>query len=397
MRRTAYTACIAPLPKRTDDDVIVTLAWIRYLLVLFSFIATLILSPISAYAPFTIGLLSCLLLMRIREKLVNERLARLLLMPEAVMCFWLSHAYGGVLFLLFGSLLFPVSQWNNRTGRTAAMIVLWLGMNASITGGEPLAYLFANTLYGAFAFLLLHLRHMTAHRGELQHLYDELRRKHYELEEARKRIIEYAQKVENSAQIEERNRISRDLHDDLGHKLIRLKMMMEAGIQIFPTQPDKAMQMIHLVRDQLTDSMETLRATVRNMKPAEADSRNYSLDKLIDDLGQDSGIRVRYSYEGMPFPLYPSCEVTLYRNAQEAITNAIRHGGATEVDIHVRFDPKQIAMTVANNGSVPKSIGDIGLGISGMEERARLLGGELKLQLGDRFTATTVIPIVEQR
>jgi signal transduction histidine kinase len=354
-------------------------------------------ATIDPIAPYTIGLLAFLLLVRVRERLADGRIARLLLLPEAVMCFTLSHTYGGVLFLLSASLLVPISQWSGRTARTTGLIAVLVCMNAAMPGQEPVLYLFANTVYAAFAFLLLHFRHMTVHRSELQHLYDELRRKHYELEEARKRIVEYAQKVENSAQIEERNRISRELHDDLGHKLIRLKMMLEAGIQIFPTQPDKAMQMINLVRDQMTDSMETLRATVRNMKPADADSRTYSLDKLIDDLGQDSGIRVRYTYEGMPFALYPSCEVTLYRNAQEAITNAVRHGGATEVTIHVRFEPKRITMSVTNNGTVPQSIGEIGLGVSGMQERARLLGGELKLQLGDRFTATTVIPIVEQR
>jgi signal transduction histidine kinase len=266
-------------------------------------------------------------------------------------------------------------------------------MNYAISN-EPLsAFILANVLYGTIAFLLLYAQKMFVHKEELQSLYDELKRKHYELDEARNRLIDYAKIVESSTQIEERNRISRDIHDDLGHKLIRIKMMMEAVIQIFPQQQEKGMQMIYQVRDQLTESMETLRQTVRNMTQEDDITHSFSIDKLVESLSGDESIEVSYVIQGMPYPIYPSCEIVLYRNTQEAITNAIRHGRATQISIRLYYELKQIILTVSNNGSIPVEIEQKGIGIRGMEERTHLLGGRLQIDYSEPFTLTTFIPI----
>jgi two-component system NarL family sensor kinase len=76
---------------------------------------------------------------------------------------------------------------------------------------------------------------------------------------------------------------------------------MEAIIRIIDKQPEKGMDLLLQVRDQLTESMETLRSTVRRLKPNEANSKKYTLASLIEDLVQNSGIAVSFNTTGRLF------------------------------------------------------------------------------------------------
>lgn len=339
-------------------------------------------------------LLLYILLVRARQLLRASRSGLPMLFLEAAAAAWICYQYHGFMYVLFLSVLCSLFEMTDTAHRRSLAFFLLILMNAVLqhAGQETLFY--ANISFLTAGFLLFRTVRMEVGREELQRLYDELRKKHYELDEARMRIIEYAQKVENSAQAEERNRIAREIHDDLGHKLIRLKMMLEAVIHIMPGQPDKGMELVRQVRDQLTDSMETMRKTVRRLKPDEAEVHSYSMDRLIEDLSREPGFRVRYQVHGMPFPLYPSCEIVLYRNAQEAITNAIRHGQADEVQVDLTYGDHELVLSVTNNGTLPERLDKRGLGLSGMEERTRLLGGQLSLEIDNCFTVITRIPLI---
>ena len=204
-------------------------------------------------------------------------------------------------------------------------------------------------IFIALAIISFQLQRMKKNKDDVQLLDDQLRKQHYALDEARLQLIDYAQKVENIALTEERNRISHDLHDDLGHKLIRLKMMMEASLSILPSQPSKGTEMLGSVRDQLGESMELLRSTVA-LKPDERSLQSYTLSKLIDGLTWENGINIDLDIQGMPYDLYPSLEFILYRNAQEAISNAIRHGAASHIYITLQYAANQVTMGISNNG-----------------------------------------------
>jgi two-component system NarL family sensor kinase len=373
--------------------VLLSLSWIRYLLLVLPMLFTVYLSKIEAYDAYIFFALLLLFLVRLREKWVKLQFRSILLFLEIGFIAWLSLHYHGILYIAFSASLISLFEIPDFPSQKIWLLLEVIAMNYAIST-EPLStFILANVLYGSIAFLLLYAQKMFVRKEELQSLYDELKRKHYELDEARNRLIDYAKIVESSAQIEERNRISRDIHDDLGHKLIRIKMMMEAVIQIFPLQQEKGMQMIYQVRDQLTESMETLRQTVRNMKPEGDITHSFSLEKLVESLSKDDSIDVSYVIEGMPYPIYPSCEIVLYRNTQEAITNAIRHGKATQISIRLCYELKQIVLMVSNNGSIPVEIEQKGIGIRGMEERTHLLGGRLQIDYSEPFTLTTFIPI----
>lgn len=370
------------------------LAILRYLLLLAPAVALPYQTEIPSYPVYISQFLLLLCLVRVRDLAVPERVGLALFAAETLWTAWLVNTYGGLLFILFWSMSVSLFSRSRVTLRYQLGAVLLAAMNLSMSGAPGSLPVEANLGFLALTIVLLRSSKMEVGREELQQLYDELRRKHYELEEARKRIIEYARIVEGSAQTEERNRIAREIHDDLGHKLIRMKMMLEAVVRIMPEQPDKAMEMVMEVRDQLTGSMETMRKTVRRLKPDEAEVQIWSLERLIEELSREPGFKVTYRVHGMPVPLYPSQEIVLYRNTQEAITNAIRHGRADEVEVEVRYGEHGVSLRVSNNGELPADITRKGLGVSGMEERTRLVGGELQFEFTDRFAVTTRIPLI---
>lgn len=299
----------------------------------------------------------------------------------------MAYVYGGSLFLLIiASLLASPS-------RLYVYTIHWCLMNLVLLRNYEEYPLLANLMLLGFAVMHNRLDVTAASRVEVEDLYDELRGKHYELEQARWTMLDYAKQVQAMAQTEERNRIACELHDDLGHKLIRMKMMQEAAIELMPHRPEKSTVLFTGVKDGLIESMESLRATVRNMKPDYHSIRGYSLKTLIEEISKDTGIPIVYRYSGSPYPLYPSEELVLYRNAQEAITNAIRHGSADQVWVSLHYEPNQLSLDISNNGTKPDTTSVTkGLGLIGMEERVSVLGGEVQVDIRDLFTIRTRLP-----
>ncbi|GGH64140.1 histidine kinase [Paenibacillus silvae] len=240
-----------------------------------------------------------------------------------------------------------------------------------------------------------------ASRGQLEHVYDELRNKHYELQEARAQLLLFSKQLEDAAQLEERTRLSRQLHDDIGHRLIRTKMMSEAALLTLPLHPAQGFVMVEQIRDQLTASMDDMRNALLKLKNDSQPSDAYALDRLLEEVGRDTGIKTNYEIRGQAYPLYPSTQIVLYKNAREAITNALRHGKANEITLKLVFEPHEVTMMISNDGSTfsllhAEGSTSTGLGHEGMRQRTQFMGGLVEIQAGYPYTVITRIPVSNQ-
>lgn len=372
--------------------------FLRYLLVVLPGAFTLYDSDRIVSEPrYMLSLLVLLLYMQQRDFRLEPSTASRVLMPylliELLGISYLAYQYGGLLPVVFLSALVSIKP---RTQHVIVHMAL-AGVLMNLSAAAQMSWMMIVTLNMAFvavAVLTYMDLKLIGNQQKIERLYDELRVKHYDLEEARRTVIDYAKKVQELAQNEERNRIAHDLHDDLGHKLIRLKMMLEAALRLDDSQREQSTTMVTEVKEQLGTALESLRATVRRLKPDQAVTEQYALSNLISQFARESGVKVRYDIVGMPYPLYPSYEFILYRNAQEAITNAIRHGEATEVTITLDYAPEELRMTVRNNGILPEAGAKVrrGLGLQGMEERVRVVGGSLTVTAETEFEVQTVLP-----
>lgn len=369
---------------------------LQYGLAVISILGTLLIGDISAdsysmYAAAALVLGAWGELRRLLDKHPYEWMFYLLELSYVI---WFSSKYGGILYLLFGAafVALPV-QWS-KSERIAALGLSMIGVNIAVYGLDWGWVLSANMYMLTFGALIVYMYVTLEDKQHMEQMNDRLRKQTYELDAARMEGLRYAGKVELATQAEERNRIARELHDELGHKLIRLKLMMDAAAQVKDMDAKQAERLYESVRDQLSDSMEMLRRTVRRMKPAEADVRAYSLERLVEELDQQHQFpAIAYEVSGVPFALYPSMEVVLFHNAQEAITNAIRHGDATEIKLHLHYRTDEIELYVSNNGVCPPLPIERGIGIRGMQERTQALGGSVEWQLEPSFGIRTTIPL----
>nr|WP_186811736.1 histidine kinase [Paenibacillus xylanexedens] len=236
-------------------------------------------------------------------------------------------------------------------------------------------------------------------RKQLEHVYDELRHKHYELQETRAQLLSFSKQLEDAAQAEERIRISRQLHDDIGHRLIRTKMMSEAALLTLPLNNEQGTEMVKQIRDQLAASMDDMRNTLHKLRPDFHASDAYALDRLLEEVGRDTGIQTHYEIIGQPHTLYPSIQIVLYKNAKEAITNAIKHGKATSIRLQLAFGHQEIRMSISNDGNTHSLLDTsvtTGLGHEGMRQRTQFIGGTIEVQPTAPYTVITRIPITNK-
>jgi len=367
---------------------------IRTLLVALPSIISIVHVEAAYYALYTASALLALLLTKAGSMFPKYR--NLLLTLELVGFSWFSYSYGGVLFLLLFSTIIASFRFRpTQMASTAWTIAGLAALLAGLHGRDPEIIFAVAVLWVTTAAILYASNEYEDKHHQIEDLYGALAASHVELDSARQRMQDYALQVEYQAQIEERNRIAKDIHDDLGHRLIRVKMMSEAALHLFDADTARARSTVEQMRDQLQDSMELMRRTVRRLAAdGEKDVRQYALDRLVEESAASLGIPVSFLVTGHPRPLYPSMELILFKNAQEAITNAVRHGEATSVAVTLDFVSSYVALTVSNNGSLPDEPIEAGLGMKGMRERIALIGGQMAWQKSDQFSITTTLPLL---
>ncbi|MGM1050142.1 MAG: sensor histidine kinase [Bacillota bacterium] len=379
-----------------------SLTSLRFGLILLPAAAGLYVDRIDHYGQYTLFILLFLALAVLGRYFSASPVIMTAAFLEFIISGWLCQQYGLLMVFISLSTACTYLVLSNVPLRYVLLGIHFLVLNVSLQGYDVLWLISANFLLILIAVFIGILVNTSGSREETLRLYDELKRKHFELEEARSRMQQFAHQVEGAAQAEERSRISRQLHDDIGHRLIRVKMMMEAAIHTVPQDNARGMELLYQIRDQIGASMDEMRSAVKRMNPGRQLTDAYSLDRLLEETGRETGIRTRILVEGASYPLYPSQQVVLYKNAREAITNAIRHGHADEVDVLLRYGDHEICMEVSNNGEVAaeealatesSGIGKQGIGLSGMLERTKVIGGTLEIHRQTPFTVITRLPV----
>lgn len=346
-----------------------------------------------SYVSYTASILLVLLLIKGGSYL--PRLANLFLPIELIANSWLSYTYDGFLFLLIFSTLIAAFQRvpapiSGLGWTLVSLLALYIGLN----GHDSELIITALVLLTVMAAILHAANEFQNKSHKIEDLYEALALSHQQLDATKRRMQIYASQVEQYAQVEERNRIAKDIHDDLGHRLIRVKMMSEASLHLFEADTLRARGMVEQIRDQLQDSMEIMRRTVRKLAAENVgEARRYALNRLVEESGEALGIEVSFHVHGAPRPLYPSMELILFKNAQEAITNAVRHGSATSVNVDLDFQSASVSLTITSNGSLPRVPIEAGLGLRGMKERIALIGGLLEWQQDEQFSISTILPL----
>ena len=205
------------------------------------------------------------------------------------------------------------------------------------------------------------------------------------------------------AQEEERKRIARELHDETAQDLATLLLDFDSIIDGKEKLPEVTLQSIDRLRNRAEMIMEGVRRFSHELRPAILDQLGPlpALQWLADDINVSYGIDASMIVKGNRRRFSSEVELEIFRVAQEAFSNIRKHAQASKMDLIVEFGEGKTTVTISDNG-IGFDAGDNltnlprtgKLGLAGMEERVRLLGGTLRIQseLGKGTTITVVIP-----
>jgi two-component system sensor histidine kinase UhpB len=210
------------------------------------------------------------------------------------------------------------------------------------------------------------------------------------IEEERRRSGQLAMR----AQEEERRRLARDLHDEVNQALTAILLRLEALAQ--ETPPERAPEVVELKR-LVNQAMDELLNLARQLRPSALDDHGLvaALETQLKRFSARTGIEARLDTAGDADELADVIQTAIYRVAQEALTNVTRHAGATVVELAVLHKNGDVELRVSDDGrGFDPAVRGGGLGLVGMAERARLVGGELDVRSapGGGTTITLRVP-----
>lgn len=216
-------------------------------------------------------------------------------------------------------------------------------------------------------------------------LYNELLKTH-------KKLKEYSDKVEELAAIEERNRIARDIHDTLGHNMTALIMQMEMSSHMMDEDINRAKELIDSAKKMARQGLLSVRKVVETLRVEEIKKEVNSIQGLIEEFSSAAGIEIEFEVLGNPIKIHPDIDITLYRIVQEALTNAVRHGKATMINVRIGYMNDIIEFEIKDNGFGAEKLEE-GYGLKGMKERVNSLKGNIEFETKNGFIVKGELPL----
>lgn len=225
----------------------------------------------------------------------------------------------------------------------------------------------------------------------------------------RERLDEYRRRQGErraSAAQEERMRIARELHDVIAHSLAQINVQAGMGLHLMDAQPERAREALTNIRSESKSSLDEVRGLLDVLRgaPDTTDPTTGAPRRPGPDLGslpllvgslEEHGVVASLEIS-ITTPPGAAAQLSLYRIAQESVTNVLRHAQATRVDIELVEASGTYRLTVTDDGiGAPPGLEERGNGLLGMTERAQLLGGTLETGRGDEggFRVLARLPV----
>lgn len=212
-----------------------------------------------------------------------------------------------------------------------------------------------------------------------QGLYDKLREREEELKRVNKELENSVNTIEEITLLRERNRMSREIHDNVGHALSTIMIQLGAIENIALENGEAASKMANSLGKYTDESLQSIRTAVRSMKPREFEEYEgiVAVSEMVRNFEKLSGIRVIFRVSEKFWSLSADQTMVIYRLLQEFLSNSIKHGSAEEVRIFLNFLPNNLRIHIRDDGVGCSNIVE-GVGLRSIRERVKVWGGTLE-------------------
>ena len=224
-------------------------------------------------------------------------------------------------------------------------------------------------------------------------------------EEERQRSFEQLRALAGRLQSireEERKRVAREIHDQLGQALTAIKIDLSSWVRELPAEEKQASKRSASILKLVDESIHTVRRISTELRPGMLDDLGLvaTLEWAGEDFQARTGTTCRLNLPQEDIAVDPEWATAIFRIFQETLTNVARHAGASEVEVRLAKEDGELTLEVHDNGKgIPedKLMNSNSLGILGMRERAMLLGGELSISSPSGNGTTVRVRIPEAR
>lgn len=286
------------------------------------------------------------------------------------------------------------ARWPGTLFATGVLALeLLLQMPMDIAGARlaspPAPALLYFGLSGAFVIAICHLvsllREQHRKTERVRVMLDEST---LQLAQTNMELQEHAVLSEQRAAESERRRLAREVHDVLAYTLTSLIMMMEAAIDLAGQQEGPLRQHLERIRDQTKEGVLEVRRTLQAIRRVEPTPETglKAIFRLVQSFDKATHLRIRLHLGDAPMSFGAEKDRIAYRAVQEGISNALRHGRATEIGIHVARQGAGVAIAIVDNGTGFGVLSE-GFGIMGIRERVSQVGGTVEIR-GEPGTGT---------
>ena len=215
------------------------------------------------------------------------------------------------------------------------------------------------------------------------------------LANANRQLRDHASQVEELATTKERNRLAREIHDSLGHYLTVVNVQIGAAQAILEQDRPRALDHLAKAQTLTQEGLAEIRRSVAALRASPTESRPLpeALAKLIEQWNA-AGMLATLTIVGVVHPLTPPAELTLYRAAQEALTNVGKHAKTSQVSLTLDYETAGTVRLKVQDDGVGSADSQGGFGLLGVRERVQLLGGEVfvRTEVGKGFTLEVELP-----
>lgn len=339
----------------------------------------------------------------------------LLLCLVIIRCLYIS--YNGIILLVVADIVTSIRDKHNRAIFLAIMGLLYIVSDYNILS-IPLRVIsfqeFLNVYHSNISMLLMGARNMLVSlnilvfivymiilmRNQMKEnarialLNIQLETANAKLKEMNAQLQDYAQMQEKMGETKERNRIAREIHDTLGHTMTGLSAGIDACIAMIDFSVDETKKQLNKISKVARQGIQDIRRSVNKLRPDALEHLNLenALEQMMEEMMEVSDVSIHYQCDVPVLKFNPDEEDAIYRVVQEGITNAVRHGKASNIDIHIKKENKWLILTIQDDGI---GCGEIksGFGLIHIRERIQMLNGEVSYDGSHGFHITAKIPI----
>lgn len=352
------------------------------------------------------------LLIFYRHKHQENKHSELLLLSELfiiILLFWLTNAsYNGLIFLAFADIFFFTKDpgviknqfyWGSFAVVAGIILLLSNDKLLAIFVTLPSLDVYINTLptnlavlAGAIRNLLVTLNivaftwalftYVVYMTNKQRNIEEELRM----MDRANLELKSYIEVAEENAEIRERKRISREIHDTLGHALTGISAGIDAVLVLVDMDKESAKKQLHNLSEIVRQGIVDVRRSLNKMRPGALEELTLkaSLQALIKPYTKIANLTIDLDYQWGEVDFEKTTEIVIFRAIEEAITNSIRHGQAQHIWLKLTHDETHYYVAISDNGRGCQNI-KYGFGLTQMQERLVTIGGKVSYQGDDGF------------